>query len=114
MGRMNRMRNQILILPVLSIHVNSCSRLVRRRGDGRGRRAGGLGRDAAPQGELAEAREVDRLAKDAHRLLVGVEAGGVLGLDEVEVELRAALEVARLLKLRVGLALLARGLDVVD
>src|SRR5688572_30853318 len=94
---------------------------MRRRGDGRGRGARGgdgrqplrLRRDAAAQGELAEPREVDRLAEDAHRLLIGVKARGVLGLDEVEVELRAALEVARLLKLRVGLALLARGLDVV-
>src|SRR5689334_9976306 len=87
---------------------------MRRRGDRRGRWAGGLGRDAAPQRELAEAREVDRLAEDTHRLLIGGKARRVLGLDEVEIELRAPLEVARLLKLRVGLARLSRPLDVVD
>src|SRR5215218_6441442 len=87
---------------------------VRRRGGRGGWRAGGLRRDAAAQGELTEPREVDRLAEDAHRLLVGVEARGVLGLAEVEVELRAALEVARLLKLRIRFAGVARRLDVAD
>src|ERR1043166_7549514 len=42
--------------------------------------------------QLPRAGEVDRLAEDTSGLLRGVEAGRVLGLDEVEIELRLALE----------------------
>ena len=45
------------------------------------------------QRELALAREVDRLAQDARSLLRRVEARGVFRLDEVQVELRAPLQV---------------------
>src|SRR5688500_13819725 len=51
-----------------------------------------------PQGELALPRQVDRLAKDAQRLVGRVETGRVLGFDEVHVELRLPLEALRLAK----------------
>src|SRR5262245_21696546 len=46
-------------------------------------------------GELALALKVDGLEQDAFGLVRRVEAHRVLGLDEVEAELRLALQVAR-------------------
>jgi hypothetical protein len=52
------------------------------------------GSDGTTQKDLAEAREVDRFAEDTHSFLRCVIAHRVFSLDEVELELCAALEVA--------------------
>ena len=56
----------------------------------------------------------DRLAQDPGRLLWRMEAGGVLGFDEVQQELRLALQSPRLGEHRVGGAAVPGALDVAD
>src|SRR5262245_31586555 len=72
-------------------------------------------RAAGPaQRRLSEPREVDRLTEDSHCLLRRVEAHRVLGLDEVHVELSAALVLPPLAQLLVGASLALGRLEIGD
>ena len=63
---------------------------------------------------LALASEVHRLAENARRFLRRMEAGRVFRLDEVEIELRPALQIKRGLEIGVGPASGPGSLEVVD
>ena len=63
---------------------------------------------------LSAPRKINRLAEDARGLLRGMESHRVLRLDEIQVELRLALEVARGCELFIRLSRSLRRLDLPD
>src|SRR4029079_18907642 len=65
-------------------------------------------------GNLSLASEINRLPKNTSRLLRCMEASRVLGFDEVEIELCAALQIQRRLEIVVGLSRGLGCLQVVD